>query len=166
MKRRLILFVTTLVLLGLFGVVLHSPPGIDAISGATRRARAAAARERALISANEPEFYYIGISTELSGLMMLPVSTDEAAPSSLRLAVVEDDRHLMEQAKRLRDQMEPLGISLDIQTYNEVMFYSRAYYGKFDILLVKTNEQVAPEIDGAAFVPLDEYLAVIEGDAP
>jgi len=68
----------------------------------------------------------------------------------VRLAITGTETELLEQAEALRDQLQTIGIGVDIKTYSEMFFTSRALYGKFDMLLLST--ETAENGDAQSFI--------------
>ena len=161
MKRKIILIAVTLCLLAAFGALLHSPPSLlDAISGATRRARA---RNIDITNIIAPSEYTLFINTDIpplnDGATRLAIRQsvlDEAAaercslePIYLGLAVVDGNRFLSERADMIVMQLETVGIDAQICEYSEMMFLSRAVYGKYDLLLIADGEPALPDLADA-----------------
>lgn len=66
---------------------------------------------------------------------------------SFRLALPAGDEELLQLAQTIKEDLEQIGISVTVKTYNDVFFSSRARYGKFDLLLfsAQTTENGDPQ---------------------
>ena len=148
MKRKLILLAVTIVFLAGFGALLHSPPSmIDAITGATPKAKKAAQAATQLEGS-----YVLCINTTSDGLddkdarsvlkeLALGVSETDLMEAEIRfrLYVPETDYALVRYAKKLCNRLEQAGFSVDLTEYSDIMLLSRVISGKYDVFLASDN---------------------------
>ena len=151
MKRKLILLAVTIAFLAGFGVLLHSPPSmVDAITGATPKAKKAAQAAAQLEGA-----YVLCINITSDGLdcedarnviKKLALEGSETDETDLmeteirfRLYVSETDYALVRYAKNLCNRLEQAGFSVDLTEYSNTMLLSRAISGKYDVFLASDD---------------------------
>lgn len=167
MKRKLILLAVTIVFLAVFGALLHSPPSmIDAITGATPKAKKAAQAAAKLEGA-----YVLCINIMSDGLddedarnvikkLALDVSeTDETDPTEteirFRLYVSENDYALVRYAKKLCNRLEQAGFSVDLTEYSNTMLLSRVISGKYDVFLASDNFMDITTLEQMDYIIMD-----------
>lgn len=148
MKRKLILLAVTIVFLAGFGALLHSPPSmIDAITGATPKAKKAAQAATQLEGS-----YALCINITSDGLddkdarsvlkeLALGVSETDLMEAEIRfrLYVPETDYALVRYAKKFCDRLKQAGFSVDLKEYSNTMMLSRVVSGKYDVFLASDD---------------------------
>jgi ABC-type amino acid transport substrate-binding protein len=163
-KRKLILLAATLIFLAGFGALLHSPPSvIDAISGATPKAK------RAAQAASQLEGSYVlcfhTTADDLADedirkiLKELALENSEVdlteAEISFRLYVPETDYALVRYAKKLCDKFEQAGIAVDLTEYSNTMLLSRVVSGKYDVFLASEDFMDITALEEADYFIMD-----------
>lgn len=148
MRRKLLLLAATVIFLIGFGALLHSPPSmIDAISGATPKAKKAVQA-----SAQLEGSYIFGINTMSDALAdehireVLKEAVLGAAEENLieteisfRLYVPETDYALVRYAEKLCERLEQSGAAVDLIEYSNTMLLSRVISGKYDVFLTSED---------------------------
>jgi hypothetical protein len=147
-KRKFILLIASIVFLAGFGTLLHSPPSvIDAISGATPKAK------RALQAAAQLEGSYVfcfnTTADDLTDkdirkmLKEFALSNSEVDLTEMkirfRLYVSETDYALVRYVKKLCDKFEQAGVTVELTEYSNTMLLSRVISGKYDVFLASED---------------------------
>lgn len=148
MKRRMILAVVTIALLALFGGLLHSAP-VDAISGATPRARREAQEAQKLegnyifcINAEDSKFGITDSALRKKLINFVSGKTDTLdveKKENFYLYVPETDYALVRYAKRLCSSFEKNGDRIKLREYSSTMLYSRVAAGKYQMFLASED---------------------------
>ena len=156
MKRRLILLVVVIALIAGFGALLHSPPSIiDAVTGATPKAKKAAQ------SSAQLEGSYIFCMNPL-----LDKLSDEDIREQLKafvtdtelsfdIYVSETDYALIRYADSLCERLNDAGADVHIKQYSGTMLRSRAVSGKYEAFLSESDLVSTDALENADYIILD-----------
>lgn len=150
MKRRLILLVVVIALIAGFGALLHSPPSIiDAVTGATPKAKKAAQ------SSAQLEGSYIFCMNPL-----LDKLSDEDIREQLKAFVtgktdsIRTDTELR-YADSLCERLNDAGADVQIKQYSGTMLRSRAVSGKYEAFLSESDLVSTDALENADYIILD-----------
>ena len=161
MKRRLILLVVVIALIAGFGALLHSPPSIiDAVTGATPKAKKAAQ------SSAQLEGSYIfcmnPLLDKLSDEDILKAfvtgKTDSIRTDtelSFDIYVSETDYALIRYADSLCERLNDAGADVQIKQYSGTMLRSRAVSGKYEAFLSESDLVSTDALENADYIILD-----------
>ena len=156
MKRRLILLVVVIALIAGFGALLHSPPSIiDAVTGATPKAKKAAQ------SSAQLEGSYIFCMNPL-----LDKLSDEDIREQLKAFVtgktdsIRTDTELsfdiyVSEADSLCERLNDAGADVQIKQYSGTMLRSRAVSGKYEAFLSESDLVSTDALENADYIILD-----------
>lgn len=164
MKRRLILLVVVIALIAGFGALLHSPPSIiDAVTGATPKAKKAAQ------SSAQLEGSYIFCMN-----LLLDKLSDEDIREQLKafvtgktdsirtdtelsfdIYVSETDYALIRYADSLCERLNDAGADVQIKQYSGTMLRSRAVSGKYEAFLSESDLVSTDALENADYIILD-----------
>jgi hypothetical protein len=149
MKRRVFLIVVSVIFIALIGWFMNNPPSlVDAITGATPKSKAKAAEA-------EPQGYVLAINEELAALPAIKRALEgepHTGSVTVRLSVT-DDSFTAHRAEELAQRLKRSGVAAEVRAYSEMMLFSRAVAGKYELLLYPM-EAGAPEIPGAELVAI------------
>ena len=149
MKRRLILLVVVIALIAGFGALLHSPPSIiDAVTGATPKAKKAAQ------SSAQLEGSYIFCMNPL----LVTGKTDSIRTDtelSFDIYVSETDYALIRYADSLCERLNDAGADVQIKQYSGTMLRSRAVSGKYEAFLSESDLVSTDALENADYIILD-----------
>ena len=148
MKRRLIIIVVLIAMLFGFGALLHSPPSlVDAISGATSKAKRS---ERATVQMEGN--YVFCINCSINGVdsalfrgklkkLFSGQSEDLAVGSETAITVYisETDYALVRYAKKLHEQFAKAGVNVVFKEYSDTMLRSRVLSGRYEVFLASED---------------------------
>jgi hypothetical protein len=150
------------------GALLSHPPSIvDAITGATPKAKAKAAAAEAQRPLAGRYILFLGAEISRDGLIDVVGAAAvgeqsggklQAPENELRLAVPDGESALGRYAEKLCARLDAAGLDVEVATYSDTMFVSRAVSGRFDLLLtpdglfdtdLMKNADAAILLDGA-----------------
>ena len=156
MKRRLILLVVVIALIAGFGALLHSPPSIiDAVTGATPKAKKAAQ------SSAQLEGSYIFCMNPLLDKLSdedITGKTDSIRTDtelSFDIYVSETDYALIRYADSLCERLNDAGADVQIKQYSGTMLRSRAVSGKYEAFLSESDLVSTDALENADYIILD-----------
>lgn len=164
MKRRLILLVVVIALIAGFGALLHSPPSIiDAVTGATPKAKKAAQASaqlegsyvfcmNELIDKLSDEDVREQLKTFVSG------KTDSISADmelSFDIYVSETDYALVRYANSLCERLNDAGANVQVKQYSSTMLRSRAVSGKYEAVLSESDLVNIDALENADYIILD-----------
>ena len=121
MKRRLILLAVVVALLAGFGALLHSPPSlVDAISGATPKAKKAEQASAQLsgdyvFCINAAELPDSGFRTELKDMISGEDESVSAPSEKLKLYVSDTDYALIRYAEKVCQTLRESGLDIQVK---------------------------------------------------
>ncbi|MGN0351023.1 MAG: DUF6921 family protein [Roseburia sp.] len=164
MKRRLILLIIVIVFLAGFGAILHSPPSIvDAVTGATPKAKKAA-QESAQLEGS----YVFCINSLSEGLndenvrdemktIALESSNEKLTEAEIGFSIYvsESDYALVKYAKKLCERFEKIGIDVKLKEYSSTILYSRVVSGKYDVFLASEDFLDVTTLEQGDYILLD-----------
>ena len=160
MKRRLILLVVVIALIAGFGALLHSPPSIiDAVTGATPKAKKAAQ------SSAQLEGSYIFCMNPLldedirEQLKAFVTGKTDSIRTDTELSfdiyVSETDYALIRYADSLCERLNDAGADVQIKQYSGTMLRSRAVSGKYEAFLSESDLVSTDALENADYIILD-----------
>ena len=157
MKRRLILLAVVVALLAGFGALLHSPPSlVDAISGATPKAKKAEQASAQLsgdyvFCINAAELPDSGFRTELKDMIS---GEDESVSEKLKLYVSDTDYALIRYAEKVCQTLRESGLDIQVKECSATMLRSRAVSGQYLLLLFSADLMDAESVADADCITL------------
>ena len=155
MKRRLILLAVVVALLAGFGALLHSPPSlVDAISGATPKAKKAEQASAQLsgdyvFCINAAELPDSGFRTELKDMISGEGQSVSAPSEKLKLYVSDTDYALIRYAEKVCQTLRESGLDIQVKECSATMLRSRAVSGQYRLLLFSADLMDAESVADA-----------------
>lgn len=164
MKHRLILAALVIALLAGFGALLHSPPSvIDAVTGATPKAKKAAQADAKLdgkyIFCINPDA--VGLSDEAVREELKAIVSGDVEPLSINdsinitVYVSETDYALARYAKTVCSRFEKSGVNAELKKYSSTMLRSRAVSGNYEAFFAAEDMVDAAQLKEADYIILD-----------
>lgn len=164
MKRRLILLVVIIALIAGFGALLHSPPSvIDAVTGATPKAKKAA-QESAQLEGS----YIFCMNSSTDNLSDETVreqlkafvsgKTDSISVDievSFHIYVSETDYALVRYADSLCERLNDAGADVQVRKYSDTVLRSRAVSGQYEVFLAESDLISTDALENADGIMLD-----------
>jgi len=160
-KRRLILLVVTLVLIAGFGAFWHSPPSIiDAISGATPKAKKAAQESAQLdgdyifcINPSTRNMSDKDVRNQIKDFVCgqadgISLETE----LSVTIYVSETDYALLRYADSLCERLESEGVDVRVRQYSDTMLLSRVISGRYEVFLSDSDLVSLDKIENADYI--------------
>ena len=158
MKSRLILLVVVIALIAGFGALLHSPPSIiDAVTGATPKAKKAAQSsaqlEGSYIFCMNPLLDKLSDEDIREQLKAFVTGKTDSIRTDTELSfdiyVSETDYALIRYADSLCERLNDAGADVQIKQYSGIMLRSRAVSGKYEaflLSLIHISEPTRPRL--------------------
>ena len=164
MKRRLILLVVVIALIAGVGALLHSPPSImDAVTGATPKAKKAA-QETAQLEGSYT-FCMNPLQDKLSDedvreqlKVFVSGQTDSIHTDtelSFTIYVSETDYALVSYTDSLCERLHDAGADVQVKQYSSTMLRSRAVSGKYEVFLSESDLISTETLGNADYIILD-----------
>lgn len=160
MKRRLILLAVVVALLAGFGALLHSPPSlVDAITGATPKAKKAEQASAQLsgdyvFCINAAELPDSGFRTELKDMISGEDESVSAPSEKLKLYVSDTDYALIRYAEKVCQTLRESGLDIQVKECSATMLRSRAVSGQYLLLLFSADLMDAESVADADCITL------------
>ena len=160
MKRRLILLVVVIALIAGFGALLHSPPSIiDAVTGATPKAKKAAQSsaqlEGSYIFCMNPLLDKLSDEDIREQLKAFVTGKTDSIRTDTELSfdiyVSETDYALIRYADSLCERLN----DVQIKQYSGTMLRSRAVSGKYEAFLSESDLVSTDALENADYIILD-----------
>ena len=161
LKRKLIIIVVLIAMLAGFGSLLHSPPSlVDAVTGATPKAKRA---EQAKVQLEGDYIFCINCSInemdsdlfrgELKKIFLgeydhLSFESDTV----ITIYILETDYALARYAKKLCERFEEAGIQVDLKEYSDTMLRSRVLSGKYEVFLASEDLLDITALENADYI--------------
>ena len=164
MKRRLILLVVVIALIAGFGALLHSPPSIiDAVTGATPKAKKAAQSsaqlEGSYIFCMNPLLDKLSDEDIREQLKAFVTGKTDSIRTDTELSfdiyVSETDYALLRYADSLCERLNDAGADVQIKQYSGTMLRSRAVSGKYEAFLSESDLVSTDALENADYIILD-----------
>ena len=165
MKRRLILLVVVIALIAGFGALLHSPPSIiDAVTGATPKAKKAAQSsaqlEGSYIFCMNPLLDKLSDEDIREQLKAFVTGKTDSIRTDTELSfdiyVSETDYALIRYARFLSaKRLNDAGADVQIKQYSGTMLRSRAVSGKYEAFLSESDLVSTDALENADYIILD-----------
>ena len=164
MKRRLILLVVVIALIVGFGALLHSPPSIiDAVTGATPKAKKAAQSsaqlEGSYIFCMNPLLDKLSDEDIREQLKAFVTGKTDSIRTDTELSfdmyVSETDYALIRYADSLCERLNDAGADVQIKQYSGTMLRSRAVSGKYEAFLSESDLVSTDALENADYIILD-----------
>ena len=161
MKRRLILLVVVIALIAGFGALLHSPPSIiDAVTGATPKAKKAAQSsaqlEGSYIFCMNPLLDKLSDEDIREQLKAFVTGKTDSIRTDTELSFVsETDYALIRYADSLCERLNDAGADVQIKQYSGTMLRSRAVSGKYEAFLSESDLVSTDALENADYIILD-----------
>ena len=164
MKRRLILLVVVIVMIAGFGALQHSPPSIiDAVTGATPKAKKAAQSlahlEGSYVFCMNPLTDKLSDEDVREQLKAFVTGKTDSIHAETELSfdiyVSETDYALIRYANSLCERLNDAGADVQVKEYSGIMLRSRAVSGKYEVFLSESDLVSTDALENADYIILD-----------
>lgn len=164
MKRRIILLVVVIALIAGFGTLLHSPPSIvDAVTGATPKAKkaaqASAQLEGSYVFCMNPLIDKLSDENVREKLKAFVAGQADSIHTDTELSfaiyVSETDYALVRYADSLCERLNDAGTDVQVKQYSSTMLRSRAVSGKYEVFLSESALVSTDALENADYIILD-----------
>jgi hypothetical protein len=157
-KRKFIIIVVTVFVLGLFGELMQNPPNmVDAITGATSKMKKKQTEKAEF--ANE---YIFGINpngdmdVELLEELYQAICQWADLKSfskdvNIQITISKDDAALEKYMRSFETAMEKEGLSINVISYSSLMAASRVHSGKYDVFLLDREAVLEQDLENCSY---------------
>lgn len=157
-KKKLVIIVVTVFVLGVFGELLQNPPNIvDAITGATPKTK-----RKQTETAEFANEYILGINpngdtdTEILEELYQAICQRADVKSfpndrNIQITISENDAALEKYMRSFETAMEKEGMAINVTSYSSLMAASRVHSGKYDVFLLDREAVLEQDLENCSY---------------